>query len=151
MSGIVNSTGAVSGVIGTTVGTPSIKEVLNVLSSTTTFSTGTPFNFPEVVTDTSILTYSSGTWTVVQAGYYLCIATLNAGASANSQRVFLYKGSSEIGESIYFRSTDTDYLSKTLSRGDRCVVGDTLSFRCSGTSFDAYEDFNTIQILRLGD
>jgi|19_taG_2_1085344.scaffolds.fasta_scaffold38608_3 hypothetical protein len=77
MTGIVNSTGARSGVIGTTVGTPAVDAGKTVFSGWEADhnTTGDSYAYPEIDTfiqalDTDYATISGDTITIVKAGYY---------------------------------------------------------------------------------
>jgi len=154
MSGIINSAGSKSGVIGRST-LSYVQRSGTVNGSNITVTAAAHFQLADDdVSDTSILTYSAGTWTVVMAGLYMCtLTTATPTPSTNSTQLFLYldtgSGFAQVGEPIYARTSDTQFLPKVLTRVVKCKPGDSFYFS-PNNNYLMYQDFTTIQITRLG-
>ena len=123
MSGIVNSTGAVSGIVGTTVGTPPAGKTVFSGWESGHNTTGNSYQYPEIGTfiqalDTDYATISGETITIVKAGYYFIHAQAYQHEDGNTDKfvIITIDGSQKsyaknIGTGGAWETTATSYSS----------------------------------------
>ena len=130
MSGIVNSTGAVSGVIGTTVGTPSAGEdEINFVayggSGTVSIANSAKVPFSSVSQSGSA--WSSNTFTVPVAGYYWFSISVYNYSGAATYAWDIREDSTHVIARWYGTILTGGSISSTASGGKTLAKDDTVS------------------------
>ena len=139
MSGIIDTVGARSGIVGSDI-YPAGRHISRFTDSgTETVARGVPLDLDSVTADTSLFTSSAGSFTCVEAGLYLFCGQFATG-TPNSQWTGWTKYTGASGSfaashitvrGVYTRSSDTVYLPKLLVNTIRCATSDVMSLRSS--------------------
>jgi len=166
MTGIVNSTGAKSGIIGTTVGTPVAAGIdcdadswFGWLTDDTAVS-GATIDFEPVRLGSNI-TESGGVYTVATAGWYLlsCLPA-NNGSYSTATELRFRKGVTNIMHRIYWDLVGTSngyayngkmftFMVEASASDNFSVYGDNVSLQGS-TSGDGHNTMSSFSGVRLG-